>query len=1205
MEEVVSNNRKNNRKKKREIIKKSIVNDIDYKFDSSNRSWKWKKWIFVLSVWFVNASLIVLAMFTKWGIYIIYPFIALPHVRDVCIIIIALGALVFKRYRAAWGPCVKLSAPPTHVTMTSLVTCYSEKYSSVKDNINNLMSASMSKMGIPLTNIVVCVCDGNAVGKENDASLADIFTREMKLLQPPIIRWYETWKGDICKSTILYGLYGKHQKPMILVKKQKNHGKKDSLLLGKGIMNDINSGKYQLEGLQLPIKYVYSTDADTVTENGSIERCVEWMEQYPEVDGGVCVLRVKFQTDKKCNWFWDPLQHYQYFSSQYIRRNTESIYAKVTCLSGSGNICRISSEAYHYANKRYAEYPKTTSIMDVVPKMIGTDRRYTTLKLKYSRDVKLVMFYDTFVETETPQDFGTYVSQRKRWGTNTLSNSLVNISSKNLPWFTKLSSIVDIFRWIASYYRFASYFYFMVFIALRKVNLPLLIFVGGSVGFVYIYSLLLLLIVGHRKLTLLYGFFLNKLLNPLLSVRIFTEILLNFDDFAWGKTQQIKHGTEVDVSESESENDNDNSENDKNSKINDIESGNNRNNEIQNIQHEQNIDMSKVIKKYEKYETIEGIRELDEENIYRRRVKLPKEHQKPNIKDTFIRNNRNNNDHYNTNGNNHPINILTNNNNYDEIPLNDIPTTLNDIDNYDDLYSNDLNENIEIEYKLTPEWLQQHFPSNEITVDIPISTIVPPPPPLPPPMAPPPPLAPPMAPPPPLVSPLSTIQPTIQPTTTKKRRKLHWKPIEYDFAKDSFWKLSVSAMGIKFPLNELQGNDRMSENNELNRLFEIYEIPKALQTKIARNILVSHKRANNAGILLAKIRRRFIDDESCLQVIIKSLTYLTTEHISTNQLVMFIGLFPLEDEEIERIKEYQSKNQSKNQSYSNDLIFPDKFFIQSLLIPRMANRIKSEYIKRTLQNSIKHIHTQCIIRQNACIELKENKSFRKILTTILKYGKLLNDNSSNHVIGFKLESLKDLKHIKANKITRNNNEKNQIDETNQMDQIDQIDQIDQMEKNPPKIGCLLDFIIDKIAEKDVNVLYFYNDFIYMKKMDDNTMNNFIERLKEISEQRDFLNSEITYVKNYIKRKSHNEMKCKLFEIYLQNYDEFAITLSKNIDELSKIVKETENIIRMTMRYYGEKYPETTFNEFISMIHNFIIDMIHSPCYPDTENQIEK
>lgn len=129
---------------------------------------------------------------------------------------------------------------------------------------------------------------------------------------------------------------------MVLVKKQKNHGKKDSLLLGKGVINDINNNIIVLQGLRLPIKYVYSTDADTVTEHGSIERCVEWMEQYPDVDGGVCILRVKFQDGKKCNPFWDHLQHFQYFSSQYVRRNAESVYGKVTCLSGSGNICRLS-----------------------------------------------------------------------------------------------------------------------------------------------------------------------------------------------------------------------------------------------------------------------------------------------------------------------------------------------------------------------------------------------------------------------------------------------------------------------------------------------------------------------------------------------------------------------------------------------------------------------------------------------------------------------------------------------------------------------------------------------------------------------------------------------------------------------------------------------------------------------------------------------
>lgn len=149
------------------------------------------------------------------------------------------------------------------------------------------------------------------------------------------------------------------------------------------------------------------------------------METYPELDASVCMLRVLFH---KRSFFWDHMQHFQYFNSQFVRRGTESFLGKVTCLSGSGNMCRVESEKkpnpYDYANYHYEKCPKTTSLLDVVPKMIGTDRRYTTLMLKAAKDTKLVMLIKSFVYTETPQDFLTYISQRKRWGTNSVSNSL-------------------------------------------------------------------------------------------------------------------------------------------------------------------------------------------------------------------------------------------------------------------------------------------------------------------------------------------------------------------------------------------------------------------------------------------------------------------------------------------------------------------------------------------------------------------------------------------------------------------------------------------------------------------------------------------------------------------------------------------------------------------------------------------------------------
>lgn len=43
------------RKKTKQIVARSIINDIDVKYTNNDRTWLWKKWIFVLTVWALNA----------------------------------------------------------------------------------------------------------------------------------------------------------------------------------------------------------------------------------------------------------------------------------------------------------------------------------------------------------------------------------------------------------------------------------------------------------------------------------------------------------------------------------------------------------------------------------------------------------------------------------------------------------------------------------------------------------------------------------------------------------------------------------------------------------------------------------------------------------------------------------------------------------------------------------------------------------------------------------------------------------------------------------------------------------------------------------------------------------------------------------------------------------------------------------------------
>jgi len=150
-----------------EIVRRDVLSDLDRKYTNRDRSWLWKKWIFVITVWIVNLGLIFSVMFTKWGIYLVYPFITLPHIRDDIYVLATVGSIMIKRYTGMWGEPIENLFENKPITVASLVTCYSEDYASVKDNIENLMTVTKSNKGIPITNLVICVCDGMVVGQAN------------------------------------------------------------------------------------------------------------------------------------------------------------------------------------------------------------------------------------------------------------------------------------------------------------------------------------------------------------------------------------------------------------------------------------------------------------------------------------------------------------------------------------------------------------------------------------------------------------------------------------------------------------------------------------------------------------------------------------------------------------------------------------------------------------------------------------------------------------------------------------------------------------------------------------------------------------------------------------------------------------------------------------------------------------------------------
>lgn len=1056
--------------------------DFDFRYSPQDASWKQKKWFFIIIVLIVNFGLIVTTLITGAGVYIMIPFITLSHIRDVIFIILSLFFRFTLLKKKFWGPKTEIKVdeecPPQTIQIASIVTCYTEKFETVLETVNSLHRSSQECKEFDIKNIVICICDGQLTGKENSAPLGNLFleTMEEELDKMPVIRRYETWRGENCTSVVHFGYI--QNNPFVLVRKLKNHGKKDGLILAKNIIKDINKKElnYNHSKVEYKIKYVFCTDADTAIGDGCLAKSVVNMEKYQDLDAAVCLLRVLFH---KGALFWDHLQHFQYFSSQLVRRYTESIFAKVTCLSGAGNICRTSSRSYQYACHRYGEYPKTTSILDVVPKMNGTDRRWTTLMLKASRDTKIGMLDNAYVYTETPQDFLTYISQRKRWGSNSFSNSLVNITSRNIPWYSKVGSAIDVFRILSSYYRVMSYILFWVYI--DKIRIQLVIFVAATVGLVYAYTFLWIILVGHKRLSLLYGFVINKLMTPIFTMLIFTEVLFRFDDFKWGSTQKVKSDEEEDI-------------------------------DLALFQLEAESDDYDVEHAEEENELLDG---YDVHNggggtKFDMLMNVGKSHKNlGNMANLPAISSKRREKYYNSN---------------------DPP---------------------EFRAKYTKEWYRENYSASESevekTVDVVLAEIpldsngIPLPPPLPP-------SGPPVAPPPPPIVKKEKEEKSESESTKKRKRKktrrIHFKPIDHENFKKSFWEKS----------GELVGMDNWNGiKTELEKIFELSEQKKliAAHQQQMEQTIVGLQKATNSEIIL----KQFSKDYDSIGFVVKRVIMLDHKNIKLDQLQSISKLFPLAKKEMQLLKEVQEPD---------NLTKPDRFFYEMMKIPRCEERIRCTLFKRSLIRKLRNIRRNAVILQNVCVELRESEKFRDILKIIWEMGKVLNENSylASNLKGFKLSDLSLLEQTKS-------------------------------EKDKGSIS-LLDYLISVITTKRPELLSFIEDMPSIDFASKTSIDTLQIEMNQMEKDFNFFKEQIKLARDELTKSEGDDFYQNCNRIFCKKFSPVYKKGKIEQRKLQKIFDETLALIKRTMMFYGEKAEELPSEKFFDIISKFSDSMIK--CY---------
>lgn len=362
---------------------------------------------------------------------------------------------------------------------------------------------------------------------------------------------YKSWRGEEVSTNIFYGTRtGKSGEnyPIMLIEKNKNMGKKDSIILSNAVfgeksLNNVESDlvfKDEIKNDLLSIfgvsvfDYMFVTDADTVIDENTIVCLMDSINKRNAVASCGIV-----NVDKSSgNWFWNNLQNFQYLYGQYTRRTTEDLFNQVLCLPGCISMFRLGEESLK-AQRLYSEVPKKDDMIVSSVQYVGTDRRYTS-SLIYESNSKIVMDMRCNAYTLPPQSFNRYVSQRRRWCQNTYFNTMLNIVSPNINMILRLFCVIDYLRLTLVYFRLFNTIFFIYILASSfnqsyesLINLvPYLVILVYPTLFFFLYSLF------NKKLrlewfNLLISYLFNKVFILLSNIVIFTVMLVNIGNANW------------------------------------------------------------------------------------------------------------------------------------------------------------------------------------------------------------------------------------------------------------------------------------------------------------------------------------------------------------------------------------------------------------------------------------------------------------------------------------------------------------------------------------------------------------------------------------------------------------------------------------------------------------------------------------------------
>ena len=465
-----------------------------------------------------------------------------------------------------------------------VIPTYNESKEELTNTLNSL-TTQISSIPSHLkrdTNIMLIVCDGKVKGKGNNKSTDKLLIEDIlnKNITNKITyaNAYITWENKSNSIDLYSGIY--NDVPYILIVKEKNQGKRDSLVLVRRILYQFNSNIkfHPLISIDFladirkilmsvfhdkNIIYLIGTDADTIFEINCVDELIKEISKNKNTVGCVGFIKIS----PSCNKF-SPFTLYQnaeYIYAQCLKRQQQSLMThKVNCLSGCVQILKICKETSGDTILSKFNYkPKETdNILKQIRSYASEDRNHVCLMMSEYPYIETIQTLNANAYTIVPMNFEIFFSQRRRWNLGTITNDILLLFSSNILFYERLSAFANILTFTLAPFILVSTVIFIKSIIQNPTMLMLYLSVLILIPLTYalIIPIFIKPMIFREALYYWVSYIFYLSVNTIMNILTNIYAIFNMEKLKWGKTRQIENNKD------DSNNNKNNTDNDSNNK---------------------------------------------------------------------------------------------------------------------------------------------------------------------------------------------------------------------------------------------------------------------------------------------------------------------------------------------------------------------------------------------------------------------------------------------------------------------------------------------------------------------------------------------------------------------------------------------------------------------------------------------------------------